>query len=149
MLDGCTMSYSLARSRVATFVIVPAATNLGGLPRCTAVECCELACVELEHGVAFGEIRHCHKADGAYRAGIFVEEFICRTPGEIDVWERTAQRSAGEQPSPSAKPSERHFCLQRNPDTAISKSRPAPVCVAEFGGGRVSCPRLAKSKHVL
>lgn len=46
----------------------------------------DLAFVEMEHGVAFGEIRHCGKIEGAYRAGIFVEEFISRTPGKMNPW---------------------------------------------------------------
>ena len=37
-----------------------------------------LAYVELEHGVAFGEIRHCTKIEDGYRAGLFVDEFIQR-----------------------------------------------------------------------
>jgi hypothetical protein len=47
------------------------------------------AYVELEHGVAFGEIRHCEKMEEGYRAGLFIEEFISRTPGMINPW--TAQ----------------------------------------------------------
>ncbi|MBV9760088.1 MAG: PilZ domain-containing protein [Acidobacteriaceae bacterium] len=51
----------------------------------------DLAYVELEHGVAFGEIRHCakipgEKAETAYRAGVFIEEFIPRNPAKINPW---------------------------------------------------------------
>jgi hypothetical protein len=42
------------------------------------VEVAQMAYVELEHGVAFGEIRYCRKIDGGYRVGVFVEEFIYR-----------------------------------------------------------------------
>lgn len=63
----------------------------------------ELAYVELEHGVAFGEIRHCNQLDDGYRAGLFVEEFISRTPGTHNPWAahnpevpaRTARFSVG------------------------------------------------------
>ncbi|HTU44047.1 MAG TPA: PilZ domain-containing protein [Bryobacteraceae bacterium] len=50
----------------------------------------DLAYVEMEHGVAFGEIRHCAKIEDGYRAGLFVEEFISRVPGAANPW--TAQR---------------------------------------------------------
>lgn len=46
----------------------------------------DLAYVEMEHGVAFGEIRHCAKVEEGYRAGIFVEEFIARTLHAINPW---------------------------------------------------------------
>ena len=45
-----------------------------------------LAYVELELGVAFGEIRHCKPFEGGYRAGLFVEEFIARTAGAPNPW---------------------------------------------------------------
>lgn len=46
----------------------------------------DLAYVEMEHGVAFGEIRHCGKIEGGYRAGLFIEEFISRTLNAINPW---------------------------------------------------------------
>lgn len=46
------------------------------------VEVGELAYVEMEQGVAFGEIRHCKKLENGFRAGIFVEEFISRVPSQ-------------------------------------------------------------------
>jgi len=46
----------------------------------------DLAYVEMEHGVAFGEIRHCGKIEDGYRAGIFVEEFISRTLNSVNPW---------------------------------------------------------------
>jgi hypothetical protein len=57
----------------------------------------ELAYVELEHGVAFGEIRHCTKLDDAYRAGLFIEEFIARTPGAPNPWAASGVESPGRQ----------------------------------------------------
>lgn len=50
----------------------------------------DLAYVEMEHGVAFGEIRHCAKIEEGYRAGLCVEEFISRVPGAANPW--AAQR---------------------------------------------------------
>jgi hypothetical protein len=46
----------------------------------------DLAYLEMEHGVAFGEIRHCGKIEDGYRAGIFVEEFISRTLNSMSIW---------------------------------------------------------------
>jgi hypothetical protein len=46
----------------------------------------DLAYVEMDHGVAFGEIRHCGKIEGGYRAGLFIEEFISRTAGAVNPW---------------------------------------------------------------
>src|ERR1700761_1675285 len=46
----------------------------------------DLAYVEMDHGVAFGEIRHCGKIEGGYRAGIFIEEFISRTATAVNPW---------------------------------------------------------------
>lgn len=51
----------------------------------------ELAYVELEHGVAFGEIRHCgklvsEKGETGYRAGLFIEEFIPRKSAKVNPW---------------------------------------------------------------
>jgi hypothetical protein len=51
--------------------------------------------VELTHGVAFGEIRHCEKFEGGYRAGIFVEEFISRVPGVFTPWAAHGMDLAG------------------------------------------------------
>jgi hypothetical protein len=45
-----------------------------------------LAYIELDHGFAFGEVRHCEKVEQGYRAGIFLEEFIARTDGGTDTW---------------------------------------------------------------
>jgi hypothetical protein len=55
----------------------------------------ELAYVELEHGVAFGEIRHCEKMDGGYRAGLFIEEFISRIPGGASPWAAQGEQVPG------------------------------------------------------
>jgi hypothetical protein len=48
--------------------------------------------VELEHGVAFGEIRHCKKVDRAYRAGLFVQEFIERDTAPVVKPARSARK---------------------------------------------------------
>jgi hypothetical protein len=55
----------------------------------------DLAYVELEHGVAFGEIRHCEKIDGGHRAGLFIEEFIARTPGTVNPWSAQGVEAPG------------------------------------------------------
>jgi hypothetical protein len=55
----------------------------------------DLAYVELDHGVAFGEIRHCEKIDDGYRAGLFIEEFIARTPGAVDPWSARGVEAPG------------------------------------------------------
>lgn len=83
-----------APSSIAVRVIDMSSSGLGvKLPEPITVG--DLAYVELEHGVAFGEIRHCAKIDSGksdgkkengYRAGVFVEEFISRTPGAVDLW---------------------------------------------------------------
>lgn len=57
-----------------------------GLQLGSAVSSGELAYVEMEHGVAFGEIRHCKKVDRGFRAGLFVEEFISRTVDATIPW---------------------------------------------------------------
>ncbi|HEX3682751.1 MAG TPA: PilZ domain-containing protein [Bryobacteraceae bacterium] len=51
-----------------------------------AIKVGDLAYVEMEHGVAFGEIRHCEKIEEGYRAGLFIEEFISRIPGAASPW---------------------------------------------------------------
>jgi hypothetical protein len=54
------------------------------------------AYVELELGVAFGEIRHCEKMDDGYRAGLFIEEFIARISGGVNPWAAQAVQAPGQ-----------------------------------------------------
>ncbi len=51
-----------------------------------AIDVGALAYVELDLGVAFGEVRHCKEYEGGYRAGLCVEEFIARTAGAQNPW---------------------------------------------------------------
>lgn len=66
-----------ARPRFTVRVIDMSSSGLG-IKLDSPLQTGEPAYVELEHGVAFGEIRHCQKTADGYRAGLSVEEFIQR-----------------------------------------------------------------------
>lgn len=74
------------RSPISVHVVDISSSGLG-VKLQDALEVGGLAYVEMEHGVAFGEVRHCNPMAGGYRAGLFVEEFISRTPGTPYPWD--------------------------------------------------------------
>jgi hypothetical protein len=85
-LDACAQLNSPGLTAPSTVRVVDMSSSGLGVKLNAPLTIGDLAYVELEHGVAFGEVRHCEKIDAAWRAGIFVEEFISRVPGKIHSW---------------------------------------------------------------
>jgi hypothetical protein len=85
-LDTCAQLGSPGFAEPITVRIVDMSSSGLGVKVTDPLTVGHLAYVELEHGVAFGEIRHCEKTDEGYRAGLFIEEFITRTPGGLSPW---------------------------------------------------------------
>jgi PilZ domain len=77
-LDALAELTTVTAQQPITVRVIDISSSGLGVKLDSALEAGQMAYVELEHGVAFGEIRYCRKIEGGYRAGLFVEEFIHR-----------------------------------------------------------------------
>ena len=85
-LDASAVLNTSALPSPTTVRVIDVSSSGMGVRLEAPIKVGDLADVEMEHGVAFGEIRHCGKIEEGYRAGLFIEEFISRIPGAANPW---------------------------------------------------------------
>lgn len=85
-LDASAVLNTPALPAPTTVRLIDVSSSGMGVKLPAPIKVGDMAYVEMDHGVAFGEIRHCGKIQDGYRAGIFIEEFISRTAGALNPW---------------------------------------------------------------